>query len=87
MFNYTEIDCYKNYRIAGRLGGRGACYERDITTLWCHSRPSGRSFISVSFLISPYLESDDYRNVPVLSLFDLRSHQIVPDIILSFSSV
>ena len=22
MFNYTEIDCYKNSRIAGRVGGR-----------------------------------------------------------------
>ena len=46
--------------------------------------PMDSIFISVSFLISPYLEFDDYRNVPVLSLFDLRSHQIVPDIILSF---
>ena len=88
---------------SGEGGGEGACYERDITTQHCPEllnipypkRLCGTGtgdciYKYLSLLITPYLESNDNRNVPVLSLSDPGSHQIIQNIIwhsLSFISL
>ena len=50
MFNYTEIDCYKNSRIAGRVGGRAHVMKgisRHSTALNCWTFHTQRDSVAL----------------------------------------